>query len=761
MKRVIHHVKRHWNKVHKHIRKHHKKYIFGAVSWALVYKVVSVIIASILANPMWISFASWTVDSWTIETSIDLTWDFLINNDDISTTWLEVTLNNNITWATHMRFGNTESDRNIAAWDNFSQTKSRTLDDNWTWTKTVYAQFSGESEILSLQDTIDYLPEIETEQDSWTLEDISTEQDSWTIDVFVADNSPDTFVFNNISDASLTTEHFSNIVTIVWINTWTQISITNWFYKINSNSRTGSDWIIYSGDTLQLKAFSANNYDINETITITVWDVDVDWIITTAASNWICDSTDINVTSPSENDILSWEFDIERSYNNLDCDGDQLTIKLRDANIQYVTVWTADYNDTLINFDSTLLYSGFYNITGLDFSGNVVNIHTWDYTWDNTYYFTWHKIAILNLNNDVMYEWDYFTIDNLAPSIENISINYSDTYSWYVWLWETIDLTFESSEELSWVVVTILWAYANLQNQTDNLYEYTLDFSDDNTQWTIIYNIEFSDLAWHTWYVEWSDTIVFDKTLPNLDNIDFTNSWNIVDVDININETWNVNFVYNLSWSLTWWEFDSLYSQDHFYTTTGLLENQYYNYTLSISDLAKNISYIGWYFMITWDSVDYTHQAINSGNMMVSLWFNQEEVEDENIEENEEEVVETRPATTFRTEIDKFNQCKETIWDFSTMDIPVRKYKARLQMPEMEKTYVRKLVSAFSIVLFERIESAWLTEEEINDLTKEFNNFLVILKLVRDNDNECEQNLSNYYMSKFRKSLIEYNLATE
>jgi len=54
-----------------------------------------------------------------------------------------------------------------------------------------------------------------------------------------------------------------------------------------------------------------------------------------------------------------------------------------------------------------------------------------------------------------------------------------------------------------------------------------------------------------------------------------------------------------------------------------------------------------------------------------------------------------------------------------------------------------------------------LSEEEINDLTKEFNNFLVILKLVRDDDNECEQNLSNYYMSKFRKSLIEYNLATE
>jgi hypothetical protein len=81
-------------------------------------------------------------------------------------------------------------------------------------------------------------------------------------------------------------------------------------------------------------------------------------------------------------------------------------------------------------------------------------------------------------------------------------------------------------------------------------------------------------------------------------------------------------------------------------------------------------------------------------------------------------------------------------------------------MPELETNYVRKLVSAFSIVLFQRIESAWLSEQEINDIADEFNNFLVILKLVRDDGNECEQNLSNYYMSKFRKSLIEYNLVT-
>jgi len=82
-------------------------------------------------------------------------------------------------------------------------------------------------------------------------------------------------------------------------------------------------------------------------------------------------------------------------------------------------------------------------------------------------------------------------------------------------------------------------------------------------------------------------------------------------------------------------------------------------------------------------------------------------------------------------------------------------------MPELEKSYVKKVVSAFSIVLFDRMEEARLTNQEVDEITKEFNNFLVILKLVKDNDNECEQNLSNYYMSKFKKTLKKYEITVE
>jgi hypothetical protein len=38
-------------------------------------------------------------------------------------------------------------------------------------------------------------------------------------------------------------------------------------------------------------------------------------------------------------------------------------------------------------------------------------------------------------------------------------------------------------------------------------------------------------------------------------------------------------------------------------------------------------------------------------------------------------------------------------------------------MPEFSKSYVRKLVSAFSIVLFERIDQAGLSENEIDKIT--------------------------------------------
>ncbi len=400
-------------------------------------------------------------------------------------------------------------------------------------------------------------------------------------------------------------------------------------------------------------------------------------------------------------------------------------------------------------------------MTWLDSSGNVVVTYTGEHSGINTKYFSWHKLAILNSNLDIMYEWDYFTIDNLEPELSNIELTASNETWWYIWLDSTITLSFDSTEELSWTQIMILWTYALLESNSNNYYTYTLDLSTDNTEWNIIYNIEFQDIVGNTWYIEWSDTdITFDKTAPILNSVAFTNTWELVTLDLNTNEDSKISFIYSLSWSNTWGLFESDYSDFHTYNFTGIANDQEYNYTISIKDILNNIIYIWWVFSFSGKNIIYSNKTINSWEMIVDTWFQETQIEsDTDTWAVDETTVSTSPANTFRTEIEKFKTCKDSLNNMTILEVPVRRYKVRLEMPELETSYVRKLVSAFSIVLFERIENAWLTEQEVQDITKEFNNFLVILKLVRDDWNECEQNLSNYYMSKFRKSLIEYNLA--
>ncbi len=216
---VVHHAKKHGKAVHTHVIKHHHKYIFGIISGALVYKTLALILTTAAITPMGTTFASGTTDTWIVFTGTVMTGDFFVNNDDSSTTWLDVTINNNIDWATHMRFWNTESDRNIASWNIYSDVQSWVLDDNGTWTKTVYGQFSGnnssgENIILDLQDTIEY---IITETNTWSTQtwEVNTGTvntgtvDTWT--VFVADITPDTISFTDVLNADLTTEENINI----------------------------------------------------------------------------------------------------------------------------------------------------------------------------------------------------------------------------------------------------------------------------------------------------------------------------------------------------------------------------------------------------------------------------------------------------------------------------------------------------------------------------------------------------------------------
>ena len=82
---------------------------------------------------------------------------FVIANDATYATWLAVTLNSNVTWATHMRFWNSIAERDGTGWITYTGTKAWNL----TWTdgdgiKRVYAQFSGNGVVRNVSDAIIY-----------------------------------------------------------------------------------------------------------------------------------------------------------------------------------------------------------------------------------------------------------------------------------------------------------------------------------------------------------------------------------------------------------------------------------------------------------------------------------------------------------------------------------------------------------------------------------------------------------------------------
>lgn len=463
----------------------------------------------------------------------------------------------------------------------------------------------------------------------------------------------------------------------------------------------------------------------------------------------VCGLGDIELFSPLSWDILKGEFEISWNYKKTICEEIPLIVKLWDANTQYVTIWEVDSWETSLNFDSSLLYSWYYDITWLNLSGEVIIIHTWEYTGLNTRYFSWHKIVIYSSDMEVLYEWEKFTIDNEAPSLSGVELN-TDVTSWnYIWLGKKVSVSFSANEELSWVVVNILWIDADLENKENNNYEYISYLSEGHTTGNIIYNIEFEDLAGNTWYYEWYSNVVFDKDYPKVTKLRFTRTGDDVKLVLNTDKETNLEFVYVLSWTNTWYTINSASWTSHDILLKNIKTWYYYNYSIAIKSLANNIWYVWWYFTISWDDIIYDYQNISGSNMLVGVWFEDRKLNSWSI------------LDSLLVEIDKFNSCKNWIPKFNSVNIPIWLYYAKVKMPELEKSYIRKLVSAFSIVLFERVENAWLDKEVIDKITEEFNDFLVILKLVQDDDNECEQNLSNYYMSKFRSNLIKYNLAEE
>jgi hypothetical protein len=118
-------------------------------------------------------------------------------------------------------------------------------------------------------------------------------------------------------------------------------------------------------------------------------------------------------------------------------------------------------------------------------------------------------------------------------------------------------------------------------------------------------------------------------------------------------------------------------------------------------------------------------------------------------------------ADVLRREVEKFNTCKNSL-SYTPVDIDVRDTTFTLHMPMFQKTQMKTLVNAFTLFVLDKVKHNYaMTSGNIAEMTKKFDNFLIILKLLRDDDNSCKQNLSNYHVSQFQNALNEYNITLE
>ena len=462
--------------------------------------------------------------------------------------------------------------------------------------------------------------------------------------------------------------------------------------------------------------------------------------------NWFCDAWDILIKSPIAWDITWKEFDITREFINSDCQNNSYTIKLRDQNDHYLDIFSWNYNITWFKFDSTQLMSWFYNETWINESWEIIILHEWTYSWNATNYFTWHKIAIVSdewitIHRD--WEWWEFTIDNKKPEISNIKIDYS-TNNKKLNIGDTITISFESDEELIDTTVNVLWQSALLEDKDWNKYTYTMDFSDKNTEWKIVYWIEYSDIIWNTWYYEWYENIELDYKKPIIDRFNFEYKWkNEIKLTFTTDEITNVHFTYVLSWSK---KTDSTENSGkaHEFTIQNTIENYSYNYSISIEDEARNTLNIWWTFMITWNNVIFTNKEINKSELITEIGFHK--ILDEN-----------QSIKDLKQKLNSFSSCSEGI-EFVDLNLPIKWKTAKVKMPKFEDKNINKITNAFTVELFKRIEGKNLPQETLNTITEDLNNFLIIVKLVKEDNNSCKQNMTHYYVNKFRKTLIKYEL---
>jgi len=470
---------------------------------------------------------------------------------------------------------------------------------------------------------------------------------------------------------------------------------------------------------------------------------------TEATGDLVCTSDDIQWNSPLSHDSLKWIIPLTWSYLTTDCTRtgniQLFTLQLYDHNKKWITLATLSSLTTGYNFNSLLL-SGYTTTSGLVNSGiysvidaSGVVVYTGITTGVYTNFATWYQVRLLDSKGDLLSLGNVFTIDNKAPVLANVALTSTDAVSGLVGLRDTVSLSFTASEELSWLTVLIWGTWATLESKDGLTYTYTQILNSGFTQWVLSYSVLATDLAGNTTSVSWTG-LSFDKTAPVVSLMRLTwttTSWLTVSFVTSELARFSFNYAQNGS-TRTYWT-GTTYTTGHSYLFTWIVANTRYDFKLQTEDMVANaIVYSGFFVVSSTGVLNFTYGIYNTPEVTTGTLL----------------VL----TNMLKGEIDKFNSCKSWL-DYTGIALNINKNVYILHMPSFTKSYVKQVVNAFSLLILDKVEkNKELTKTEITEITDKFDNFLIILKLIRDDDNTCKQNLSNYHISQFKQALDEYGI---
>jgi len=357
--------------------------------------------------------------------------------------------------------------------------------------------------------------------------------------------------------------------------------------------------------------------------------------------------------------------------------------------------------------------------------------------------FSWYKLRLLTPAQTVISETSSFTIDNQSPTLSWMSLLASWASTWYLTKTWVVTLVFTASEELSGMQATLSSGMVATSTSLSGLnYSYTRNLSSLYTEWPLVARITFADKAGNTWMLVYTSALVLDMTRPVVTWFVFTEVVEWLRMSFSPTEPVKYVYSYQKTWATLVTGSSSEYLTAQRLIFSWIQRDQLYTFALSVYDRAGNSRAVTGDFLYTnlWVITSHvyitpvTDEAVLSGSL-------------------------ANLAVVLKAEVWKFNACKNAL-TYSPVELTINKTIFTLQMPTFKKSQVKTLVNAFTLFILDKVKNNHtITDTEVTQVTKKFNNFLVVLKLLRDDDNTCKQNLSNYHVSQFKRTLQEYNIS--